>query len=61
MRNYVVETREGRSVFTADAPTPNVLLLHGFKRRADQLMSWRERIPGLGFVHLPGHSGAPDS
>ena len=60
MRNYVVETREGRSVFTADTPTPNVLLFHGFKRRADQLISWRERIPGLGFVHLPGHSGAPD-
>ncbi|WP_309605371.1 alpha/beta fold hydrolase [Phenylobacterium sp.] len=60
MRNYVVETREGRSVFTADTPSPNVLLFHGFKRRADQLISWRERIPGLGFVHLPGHSGAPD-
>lgn len=60
MRNYVVETREGKSVFTADTPSPKVLLFHGFKRRADQLISWRERIPGLGFVHLPGHSGAPD-
>jgi hypothetical protein len=60
LRNYVVETSEGRAVFTADSPTPRVLLFHGFKRRAGQLLAWRERIPGLAFVHLPGHSGAPE-
>ena len=60
MRNYVVETCEGRVVFTAESATPRVLLFHGFKRRAGQLLAWRERIPGLAFVHLPGHSGAPE-
>jgi len=46
-------------VFTAETATPRVLLIHGFKRRAEQLLPWRDRIPDLGFVHLPGHSGAP--
>jgi len=59
LQNYIVETREGRAVFTADGPAPRVLMIHGFKRRADQLLAWRERIADLGFVHLPGHSGAP--
>lgn len=57
--NYVVETSEGRAVYTAETPAPRVLMIHGFKRRADQLLAWRARIPDLGFVHLPGHSGAP--
>jgi pimeloyl-ACP methyl ester carboxylesterase len=59
LQNYVVATREGQAVFTADTARPRVLMIHGFKRRAGQLASWRERIPDLGFVHLPGHSGAP--
>lgn len=59
MRNHVVTTAEGRVVFTAETATPRVLIIHGFKRRADQLLPWRDRIPDLGFVHLPGHSGAP--
>ena len=57
--NYVVETRLGPAVFSAQGPTPRVLMIHGFKRRAAQLASWRHRIPDLGFVHLPGHGGAP--
>jgi pimeloyl-ACP methyl ester carboxylesterase len=60
LQSYVVETSEGRAVFIAETPTPRVLLFHGFKRRAGQLQAWRERIPGLAFVHLPGHSGAPE-
>lgn len=59
MRNHVVTTGEGRVVFTAETATPRVLIIHGFKRRAEQLLPWRDRIPNLGFVHLPGHSGAP--
>ena len=59
MRNYGVETRQGRVVFTAETATPRVLMIHGFKRQATQLASWRGRIPDLGFVHLPGHGGAP--
>lgn len=59
MRNYTVVTGEGSVVFTAESAAPRVLMIHGFKRRASQLAPWRERIPGLGFVHLPGHSGAP--
>lgn len=59
MPNYVVETSEGKAVFTAETPRPRVLLFHGFKRSAQQLLPWRDRIPDLGFVHLPGHSGAP--
>jgi hypothetical protein len=60
LRNYVTETDEGRAVFTAETATPRVLILHGFKRSASQLLPWRERIPDLGFVHLPGHGGAPE-
>jgi pimeloyl-ACP methyl ester carboxylesterase len=59
LRNHVVSTAEGPAVFTAETTTPRVLIIHGFKRRAGQLLSWRDRIPDLGFVHLPGHSGAP--
>src|SRR5581483_6191681 len=39
-----------------DTPYPRALLIHGFMRRADLLTHWREEIPGLGFLHLPGHS-----
>lgn len=42
---------------TAETRSPSVLLIHGFGRNATQLFGWRDRIPGLGFVHLPGHSG----
>ncbi len=59
MRNYVVNTAEGRVVFTAESPAPNVLLFHGFKREANQLLHLRRLIPDLAFVHLPGHSNAP--
>ena len=59
MRNYVTTTSEGRAVFSAETATPRVLLIHGFKRQAGQLAPWRDRIPDLGFVHLPSHSGAP--
>lgn len=59
MPNYVAETGEGRVVFTAETASPRVLLIHGFKRQAGQLAPWSDRIPDLGFVHLPGHSGAP--
>lgn len=47
-------------VFTAEGPKPHVLMIHGFKRQAGQLTPWRERIPGLGLMHLPGHSRAPE-
>ncbi len=60
MKNFRVETPHGSVVFSADSPNPRVLAIHGFLRQADQLLPWRERIPGLGFVHLPGHSNAPD-
>jgi len=60
LRNYVVPTSEGKAVLTSESPTPRVLLFHGFKRRAAQLEDWCERIPGLAFVHLPGHSNAPE-
>ena len=59
LSNYVVETSLGRAVYSAESRAPRVLMIHGFKRRAGQLVSWRQRIPGLGFLHLPGHSGAP--
>jgi len=59
LQNYGVVTGEGRVVFTAETATPRVLMIHGFKRQANQLAAWRDRIPDLGFVHLPGHSGAP--
>jgi pimeloyl-ACP methyl ester carboxylesterase len=59
LQNYEVATGEGRVVFTAETATPRVLMIHGFKRQANQLAAWRNRIPDLGFVHLPGHSGAP--
>jgi pimeloyl-ACP methyl ester carboxylesterase len=59
LRNHVAMTGEGRVVFSAETATPRVLLIHGFKRQAGQLAPWRDRIPDLGFVHLPGHSGAP--
>lgn len=57
---YVVDTSVGRATWGADVPFPRVLLIHGFLRRADGLAHWRERIPGLGFLYLPGHSGKPD-
>jgi pimeloyl-ACP methyl ester carboxylesterase len=57
--DYGVVTARGRVVFSAQTATPRVLMIHGFKRQANQLAPWRERIPDLGFVHLPGHSGAP--
>ena len=59
MPNYRVKTAQGHVLWTAERQTPNVLLIHGFKRRAGQLGAWRDRIPDLGFVHLPGHSGFP--
>jgi hypothetical protein len=59
LRNYTVHTAEGPVVFSAETPSPRVLLFHGFKRQAGQLAPWRDRIPNLAFVHLPGHSGAP--
>lgn len=37
-----------------------MLAFHGFQRRAGHLLAWREMIPDLGFVHLPGHNGAPE-
>ena len=45
---------------TAETSSPSVVLIHGFGRRANQLFGWRDRIPGLGFIHLPGHSGPAD-
>jgi hypothetical protein len=59
LQNYTVRTSEGAVVFSAETQTPQVLIIHGFKRQAGQLAPWRDRIPDLGFVHLPGHSGAP--
>lgn len=60
LRNFTVITDEGRAVFTAKDKAPSVLMIHGFKRSASQLLPWRDLIPNLGFVHLPGHSGAPE-
>jgi pimeloyl-ACP methyl ester carboxylesterase len=60
LRNVFVKTPAGTAVFTAETHTPKVLMIHGFKRTAGQLASWRERIPDLGFIHLPGHDIAPE-
>lgn len=59
MQNYAVETTRGSVVFSSETREPNVLLIHGFKRAADQLAPWHTRIPNLAFVHLPDHSGSP--
>lgn len=59
MRNIFVRTTRGAAVFTADSAAPRVLMIHGFRRSAGMLDDWRRRIPGLAFLHLPGHSGAP--
>lgn len=59
MQTHEVETSEGVATFSAETPQPRVLMMHGFGRQARLLASWRDRIPDLGFVHLPGHSGAP--
>ena len=58
MQSYAYQTTRGKVFLRAPRPTPNVVMIHGFKRRVDQLVSWAERIPDLGFVHLPGHGGA---
>jgi len=60
LTNYRTKTPRGVVVYSAEQEAPHVLIIHGFKRRADQLLPWAERIPGLGFLHLPGHSGAPE-
>ncbi|THD58903.1 alpha/beta fold hydrolase [Phenylobacterium sp.] len=60
MQNHFTATSEGRAVLSADGPHPRVLMIHGFKRQAAQLLPWRARIADLGFLHLPGHSGAPE-
>ena len=58
-RNFFVDTSVGRAGYAAVHPHPRVLILHGFYRSAYHLLAWRSRIPDLGFLHLPGHSGAP--
>ncbi len=60
MQHFAYLTSEGKAVVTAERPAPNVLLIHGFKRRAQQVAGWADRVPDLGFLHLPGHSGAPE-
>lgn len=59
LKNYRTRTDHGIVVYSAERQSPRVLIIHGFKRRAGRLLPWAERIPDLGFVHLPGHSGAP--
>lgn len=59
LRNYPTRTDRGVVVYTAERQFPRVLIIHGFKRRAGRLLPWAQRIPDLGFVHLPGHSRAP--
>ena len=58
--NFHVQTPRGVIVYSAETQTPRVLAIHGFKRSANALLPWAKRIPGLGFVHLPGHSAAPN-
>lgn len=60
LRTYVVPTPAGPVRFHAETPEPDVLLIHGFKRFARHLLPWRARVPGLGFIDLPGHGGAPE-
>ncbi len=57
--NFHLQTPRGVIVYSAMTKTPNVLAIHGFKRSVSALLPWAERIPGLGFVHLPGHGGRP--
>ena len=47
MGMWITEVSEGRVVFTAETATPRVLMIHGFKRQANQLAGWRDRILGL--------------
>ena len=60
MRDYIFDTTEGRAAFKAESPAPRVLMIHGFQRHPGPLLPWRDRIPDLGFVFLPGHGRAPD-
>lgn len=57
--NYRTTTPRGVVVYSAKEPTPRTLIIHGFKRNANQLLPWADRIPSLGFLHLPGHGGTP--
>jgi hypothetical protein len=59
LQHFAVETGRGRVIISAQTQRPRVLLIHGFKRHFNQVAPWSARIPDLGFVHLPGHSGAP--
>lgn len=60
LRNYYVNTSQGHAVWTSQRPYPRVLLIHGFLRRADHMLHWGELIPGLGYLHLLGHSEKAD-
>ena len=60
MNNYRLDTAGGPVWFTAETAQPKVLMIHGFKRSVGQLRPWGARIEGLGFIHLPGHGGAPE-
>ena len=60
LHKWGVTTSQGRASFTADHAFPRVLAFHGFMRTAGALLPWYDLIPDLGFVHLPGHNGAPE-
>ena len=60
LRSFRFETLSGPIFYKAETETPRVLMIHGFKRSPAHLYSWRPRIPGLGFIHLPGHDGAAE-
>lgn len=60
MSNYVVRTSRGPVYFHAEERSPRVMLIHGFKRSPRHVAAWRQRIPGLGLISLPGHGDAPE-
>lgn len=60
LQSYRFETPFGPIFYKSETPTPRVLMIHGFRRSPANLYPWRRRIPGLGFIHLPGHGGASE-
>lgn len=60
LQSYRVETPLGPVFYKGETSAPKVLMIHGFMREPLGLYAWRERIPGVGFVHLPGCGGATD-
>jgi pimeloyl-ACP methyl ester carboxylesterase len=60
MQTYRFQTSRGAVAMVGETPTPDTLLIHGFKRSPSHVGAWARRIPGVGLVALPGHGPAPE-